>query len=278
MNTTPRCLLKIRQLLPGFNGKYRAIADFILNNPGQVVGGKARDIAASCDCDESQIIRFCQKLGYSGFSELKASIAAGFMPVAIQDSGDDDSFANIKRDFLNNNLKTVNDTVGLIDEQHITEAARAITTASRIYLLASGASAMAAGDAQLKLLRLGFNVVFSADSAANRLLHGLVNPGDTVLAISHSGETPEVCELAAKAKSAGVTVIAITNFPQSSLAKTADILLLTASDEQSFRLAAMTSRLAQCLIIDFLVIHIAMQDLAGCEEKILRTHEMIKPR
>ena len=82
MNTTPVSLLKIKQLYPSFTGNYISIADHILAHPETVVQNKVRDIAECCNCDDAQIIRFCQKIGYKGFSELKATIAADFIRTA----------------------------------------------------------------------------------------------------------------------------------------------------------------------------------------------------
>ena len=62
------------------------------------------------------------------------------------------------------------------------------------------------------------------------------------------------------------------------LAGLADVTLLTASDEGAFRLGAMTSRLAQCLVLDFLVVRLAMRDMDGSGESIVKTHSMINDK
>ena len=90
------------------------------------------------------------------------------------------------------------------------------------------------------------------------MMFGLANPGDVLLAISFSGENKTVCELARMAKEKKNFVAGITNFPNSNLAKIADVILLTVSDEKQFRIGATTSRIAQYLIIDFLIIRLAL--------------------
>jgi hypothetical protein len=91
-----------------------------------------------------------------------------------------------------------------------------------------------------------------------KMMFGLANPGDVLLAISFSGENKTVCELARMAKEKKNFVAGITNFPNSNLAKIADVILLTVSDEKQFRIGATTSRIAQYLIIDFLIIRLAL--------------------
>jgi len=58
---------------------------------------------------------------------------------------------------------------------------------------------------------------------------GVVHRADLLLAISHSGETQEITDLLAPVKHIGVPVVAITTNPQSTLAQTADVVLLLAA-------------------------------------------------
>ena len=69
-NSTPETLLKIREAYPSFHGNYIRIADCILKNPGLLIRDKLSDVACACNCDNAQIIRFCQKLGFKGFSNM----------------------------------------------------------------------------------------------------------------------------------------------------------------------------------------------------------------
>jgi arabinose-5-phosphate isomerase len=55
---------------------------------------------------------------------------------------------------------------------------------------------------------------------------GMIAKGDAVLAISNSGETGELRDLVAYTRRFGIPLIAITSRPQSSLATSADIVLL----------------------------------------------------
>lgn len=279
MNETPASLMKIRQLYPGFSGNYLAIADHILAHPEMVVRNKVRDIARECGCDDAQIIRFCQKIGYTGFSDLKAAIAADFIPVKL--SADyslpdgSDSFGRLKDDFRQNNLRALNDTVSLLDETTVQNAMTLLKQANRIMLCGFGSSGLVAQDFQVKLFRMGFNAFFNGDSELNRMYCGLLGENDVLIAISFSGENRNVCSYVEEVKKNGTNAIAITNFPESTLAKIADAVLLTASDEKQFRLGAMGSRIAQLLVVDFLSLELALHDMERTEENVIRTHKMV---
>jgi DNA-binding MurR/RpiR family transcriptional regulator len=279
MTKTPQYALRIKQCYPDLVGKHRSIADYILANPEHIVSRKVKEIAAACECDDALVIRFCQKIGYQGFRDLKTSIASEFMPKGSvhvgQDSQPGDPFSQVKANFLQNNSQVMHDTIGLLAESVVEEVVDLLAGAGRIFLMGVGSSGIVAMDTQIKLMRLGCNTVFHQDSGLARMLFGLVEPGDVVLAISFSGETGAVCASARAAARKGAKVIAVTNFPQSTLAQCANLVLLTASDENSFRIGAMTSRIAQYLIIDFLMINLALRDLDKSGGNVLRTHQMI---
>jgi DNA-binding MurR/RpiR family transcriptional regulator len=264
---------------PRLTGKLKDIADYILANPGELVRRKVRGIAEECGCDDAMVIRFCKKLGYSGFSELKMSLAAEFMPVRIESAGKElspgDSFSEIKQSFLENNIRTARDSIGMLERGSVEKAAGILAGASKIYLLGAGASGTAASDAHIKLMRMGFSAVFNQDTEFSKMLARLCGKDDAVLALSFSGETESVVSAAEAARERGARVVSVTNYPESKLARISDVTLLTASDEKIFRLGAMTSRIAQLLVLDFLIINIALQNMERCGESILLTHQGI---
>ena len=83
--------------------------------------------------------------------------------------------------------------------------------------------------------------------------------GDVFIAISTSGMTKDVLELAQFAQKKGATVIAITNLGKSTLHKMADINLCTPNVEQDFRIGSIPSRMTQLTIIDTLYISVFNQ-------------------
>jgi DNA-binding MurR/RpiR family transcriptional regulator len=277
MDITPKCLLQIRSILPELSGKYGELANFILANPDKIIRGRVKDIAADCACDESLVVRLCQKLGYKGFPDLKASLASEFLPVGIDESTHaEGSFEKLKEDFLKKNVLALKDTSSMLSEKDIVKAVKLLASAKRIFVLGVGSSGIVAMDAQMKLFRLGFSVVHQSDPNLLLMLAGLAAKDDCLLAISYTGETESICCAAKHFKETGAKVVALSKFPNSTLSKLADATLLTASDESVFRLGAMTSRLAQMFVIDFLILSLAMRDMDSCQENILKTHSMLK--
>ena len=280
MNITPKSILQIRHIYPELTGKSKDIADYILANLEDIIDHKVREVAKHCNCDDALIVRFCQRIGYSGFSEFKMSLAAEYFPAGIKlkELTHDDSFTRLKKNFLENNVRVFHDTVSLFKEDDINKAVEILSQAATIYIFAACASGIVATDLRMKLIRLGLNAVFDKDPEYSKMYLGLCTKHDAVVAISYTGVTENVCKMAAGAKAKDVPVISITNHPQSRLAGASDICLLTASDEKLLRLGAMTSRIAQYSIIDFLIINMALRNMERTEENIFKIYEMFKDR
>ena len=102
---------------------------------------------------------------------------------------------------------------------------------------------------------------------------GRVTPGDVVLAISNSGESDELAAILPAIKRLGVTLVAMTGRPDSSLALHADFALSSAVDQEAcpLNLAPTASTTAQMALGDALAV--ALLDARGFrEEDFARSH------
>lgn len=102
---------------------------------------------------------------------------------------------------------------------------------------------------------------------------GMVQPGDVVLAISNSGESEELTALLPVLKRQGVTLIAMTGKPQSSLARHADIVLDSAVSQEAcpLNLAPTASTTTQMALGDALAV--VLLDARGFKaEDFARSH------
>ena len=75
IRSLPACLLKLRadlQSLPDHHGR---IAHFAMSNPAGFLELDAREIGYQCGTSEATVVRFCQRIGYRGLSEMKMVLA-----------------------------------------------------------------------------------------------------------------------------------------------------------------------------------------------------------
>jgi arabinose-5-phosphate isomerase len=102
---------------------------------------------------------------------------------------------------------------------------------------------------------------------------GMVQGGDVVLAISNSGESDELAAILPAMRRLGVTLLAMTGKPASTLARHADIVLDSAVDEEAcpLNLAPTASTTAQMALGDALAV--ALLDARGfAEDDFARSH------
>jgi arabinose-5-phosphate isomerase len=102
---------------------------------------------------------------------------------------------------------------------------------------------------------------------------GMVTPGDVVLAISNSGESDELAAILPAVRRLGVTLVAMTGKPESTLARHADIVISSAVDQEAcpLNLAPTASTTAQMALGDALAV--ALLDARGfVAEDFARSH------
>lgn len=102
---------------------------------------------------------------------------------------------------------------------------------------------------------------------------GMVTPGDVVLAISNSGESAELAAILPALRRLGITLVAMTGKPESTLAQHADLVLSNhvAQEACPLNLAPTASTTAQLALGDALAV--ALLDARGFrEEDFARSH------
>ena len=99
--------------------------------------------------------------------------------------------------------------------------------------------------------------------------------GDVAIGISHSGETLEVLEPMTRSGRQGATTVAITNYPRSPLAQAADIVLVTAARDVTFRTGGLSGRHAQMIVLDALYLGVAQRDYPLAEQAFDATADAV---
>lgn len=64
---------QLQTMAKGKNASYSAIADYLLARKSYA-GLKLKEVAHACHVSVQTVVRFCQNLGYDGFSDLKYNL------------------------------------------------------------------------------------------------------------------------------------------------------------------------------------------------------------
>jgi len=252
--------------------KKRRIADYVLANPMQVVSSSVQALAASCECEQTTIVRFAQQLGFSGYSDMKIAIARQTNSVwAEYASNSEKGVESILMKLSKRHAASIQETLAMLDETLLNRLCGMIEKASRILVFGTGTSQLAAMDLNIKLLRLGIQSNFFPDVEMTRTFLGHTRDNGIVFLFSNSGETEIIVELAKIAKREEIPVVAITSFQESSLAQEAAYTLLTACrNEPTIRFGVMSARIAQLAVVDALTLLYSMRDRSRSLDNIAK--------
>jgi RpiR family transcriptional regulator, carbohydrate utilization regulator len=262
-NPPSSCIPLLRSSFQELTKAEQKIAEYILENPSDIIHMTISELADASQSAEATIFRFCRKLGFSGYQGLKIALATDlFNPlesVCSEVNPDDDLDVFVSKVF-NSIYEGLQDTQKIIDKTALEKAIRILSTTQRIDAYGSGGSAIITADIEHRFMRFGIPVRSYADPHLQIASAALLGPDDVVIAVSHTGSNLDILKAVELAKQNKVTVIAITSYMRSPLSKAADIALHGMSREINYRSEAMASRLAHLAIVDLLYIGVILQN------------------
>ena len=256
------CIIKIRALYSTLRPSEQKVAGYILEHPQEVIYLSVTELSNRVGVSDATIIKFCQRVGYKGYQEMKIYLAKELVTPMLEIYGEitrRDDLGVVKEKIFQINAQALNDTKKILADSELERAVTAIDQAGRFHIFGLGASGGVAVDAQLKFLRIGIPTVAFTDSHNQTAFAALSTKDDAALAITNSGNTKDVVRALAVARAAGATTICLTSSPGSAVVKEAEIKLFTSATETIFRSGAIASRIAQLSVIDVLFIGVALR-------------------
>jgi RpiR family carbohydrate utilization transcriptional regulator len=272
------CFAVIRDLYPSMYEAEQRIADYVMNNPQHVLDLTASELATQAQTATSTVVRFCQKLGFSGYREFKLRLARDLVtPVHLSDLmlTATDSIDNMVYKVFRSNIQNLVDSSQRLDLEQITRAIDAISKATIVYLVGVGSSVAIVYDLYYWFGRIGVPAHPLVDPNLQRIIAAQATPNMVFLGISHSGATRDTVETLRLARELGATTIAMTNYSKSPIASVSTILLVTASQATTLQGVSMTSRVVQMGINDVLVLGVAKKQLARAEKVLDNTAKAV---
>jgi DNA-binding MurR/RpiR family transcriptional regulator len=112
-------------------------------------------------------------------------------------------------------------------------------------------------------MSLGYPALPVADPYDQIFVTTNVGARDVVVGVSHTGETASTIEAIQTARQRGGRTVALTNYPQSTLAAASEFCLLTAFREHRINAGVSSSRIAQSCVIDSLYFILANWNRKG---------------
>jgi len=274
----PGCFVRIRNGYRSLSKGEQLVAKAILQDPQAVILGSVTDLARRSRTSAAAVSRFCRKLGFGSFPRFKIRLSQDLAsPVADihEDATVGDTIGQITRKVVHGNIQTLSDTLQVLDEKAVEQAAEVLSGASRITFFGVGGSGMVAQDAAHKFMRTGKTVLVYTDKHLQLIHASLLGAADVVVAISHTGRNRDLLDVLRVAKAAGARIITITHYGPSPTAKLAGVALHTMARETAYRRESLSSRIAALTIVDVLYVAVGVNHHRGVIRNIKKIRQAI---
>jgi RpiR family transcriptional regulator, carbohydrate utilization regulator len=265
-------VVRFQRLLTDLTEGEKRVGSYFVDHPDAALKSISELVDVS-GLGYGTIIRFCQKLGCSGFQEFKVLMARD----AIGRGNGDSSAVADGLEFV---VQRMNDdlarTARNLDTDEMHKAAAALCEASRVLCVGVASSAPLALSLDWKIKRFGIVSSCLSDGYVMAVEASLLRAGAVLVAVSSSGATKDIVNAARIARSGGATVIALTNFTKAPLIESADIRLITSAARDPL-VAEVPSIIPGELVLEILIGQIRRLN-PQVDETVLETFNAIASR
>jgi DNA-binding MurR/RpiR family transcriptional regulator len=271
-----RCLIRIRGIYRSLKTAERRAADYLLASPDDIQKSGVVEFASRAGCSEATVVRLAQRLGYEGYPALRDDFSSKEAEVPYRDITAGDQPEAVLTKVFTNSVQALQDTLAAVDPVQYRKAVDAIMSAKNLAFFGLGNAAVVAREAYHKFLRVGVPSHTAEDPDLQLIiLSNHLKRGDILIAISYSGESKPILTSMRAAQARGIRVLAITNFPRSSLAKNADIVLLTAVFQEHVNGEIGSERLAQLAVLESLYVNYLLHSGPGVRKALGAANEVV---
>ncbi|WP_353947533.1 MurR/RpiR family transcriptional regulator [Sporolactobacillus sp. Y61] len=258
--TQQQCLIRIQSAYPHLSEKEKRIADYILNDPEETVHSSINQVSARIKVADATVFRFCRRLEFKGFQEMKIVLAADIAKSRhleqekVRFDGDEEML--LADHVFRDNIRTLENTFQILNSDHFKQAVKILSGARRIAFFGSSGSAMMAQEAHRKFVRAGMMTFAPSDNEFQMLSASQLGERDAAVFISYSASDKHLLQVARTAKSKMSPTIGLTGFMKSALSDLMDVSLHTVSVSADYRSESYVARAAQLTLIDALFVNV----------------------
>lgn len=259
---------RIQERYDSLRKSERVVADYLRDNAGRRLSYSITEFAQVLGLSEATISRVSRALGYSGYPDLKLSLAEGAanrgdfenIPQEIDQS---DTLIATSAKLSNLLARSIQGTQRLLDAQRLDKCLAAIRGARRVVFVGVGGGAAICDEAAHLLIKAGVDAMSYNDSYTQVIAAANLTADCLMIGISHTGTTEGVASALRLARERGARTIAITSDPASAVAAAAEIALITwSSSTPSVPLYGdfLEGRISQLFLIDLLYVGLLFED------------------
>ena len=234
------------------------ILRYVYEHTDDILEESIQEFSRQVSYSPATVLRFCKKLGYSGFAELKYVLRSSRQKSEKNDlSSDKKADSEMTSDRMVARLNyNVQATAGLIREEQLSKTFHYFDSSASIFICLPGGITDITGEYMEKmLLSVGRQNVYRI--ASTRLFTHLINtqsPQNAVLIlISSSGTFGPTVRLGKLAQMKGFPIISITPYTSNEIASLSSVSFRFFTDQRENKGAEYTSRFSAFFIIQTII-------------------------
>lgn len=272
----------IKSLENNLSESEKVIAMYVIKNKKIIGEITSTELAKKIGVSQSSIIKFIKKIGFSGYVAFKLQLERdlghkkNLLKNKIHSEIDlEDSLEEVTKKTLAETVEALNTTVGVIDYKNFETIIEKIRESGRILIIGTGMSSIVARDLELKLMKIKIDTVHYESKQMQLMKLSTMDVNDLIIAISHRGETQEILDVVGIAKEMNICVISITSIGKNTLSSLSDYNIGVVSKESILRSSAISSRMAQMIILDSIFLRLMQKDYKKVKEYIDRSKKIV---
>ena len=277
-------LVKIRSERDRMSAIERRIADFVLENSQLLRDYSSQQLANALGISQSSVVKFCQKLGFKGYPDLKLSINEA---VARADNGHDSEATGEQTELrrpaagLWLRKSEAEEATRLINPPETLDAvAKAIGRARTVFIIGLGEDDIHARAFALRLSLLGILTVHNFDPAHMTASLSAAAADDVLLWFSEQGMQPSLCQLGHHFRAKRGKLVTITRHSSNALRAHADVALLVSAHDERAHIEPLLYHSALQHLLDRVYIRLCEADdgrRARLQENLDRIQPLLEP-
>lgn len=231
------------------------ILKYAYENTESLLNMNIREFSRQVAYSPATVLRFCKKLGYSGYAEFKYALRAELRERGAEEAPADSGqafTARMSMDTIRSNLEA---TAKLVREEQLNQVFQYFDSGCPIFLWSPGGlTSVAVEYFEKLLLSIGRQEVYFIESVKmfQHILSGC-SRNSLLILISTSGKYPPTIRLGKIAQANGIPVLSVTPYTSNEVSELSDVNFRFFTDQRENLGAEFTSRLPVFFVINTII-------------------------
>ena len=264
---------QIRSTMDSLGTAEKKIAEYVLSHDN-LIYKTINEVIDESGAGYGTVIRYCKKLGCSGFQDFKIRLAFEQGSNHAQDHTEKPH--DVIREMLHRSFENLRIVERNLKISHLEKVVEAILEAKKILVIGVAGSFPTALELTYRLVRFGFDAEGISDEHLQAIRASVLTSSDLLIAVSFSGATSGILHAMETARRSGATTVSITNFAKAPIVSLSDHVLFTATWEEALE-AEVGTRLPFYFIIEVLT-KLIIEKSDSAAQMVKRTFDSVSSK